>query len=61
MKEEQRNKIIVRCNAALKNNPNFVWAKNEMKYLDVKNLSLPICEAGVSYKADNDYHGGYVE
>lgn len=61
MTEEQRKKIIARCNAALKKNPNCVWAKNELKYLDVRNLPLPICEAAMAYKADNDYHGGYVE
>lgn len=61
MTEEQRKKIIARCKEALKKNPNCLWAKNELKYLDVKNLPLPICEAGMAYKADNDYHGGYVE
>lgn len=61
MTEEQRKKIISRCNVALAKNPNCQWAKNELKYLDVKNMPLPICEAGMAYKADNDYHGGYVE
>ena len=61
MTKDQRKKIIARCNAELKKNPNCIWAKNELKYLDVQNLSLPICEGGMAYKADNDYHGGYVE
>lgn len=61
MTEGQRKKIIARCNDALAKNPNCQLAKNELKYLDVKNMSLPICEMGMAYKADSDYHGGYVE
>lgn len=61
MTEEQRKKIIARCNAALKKNPNCVWARNELKYLDVGEMPLPICEAGAAYSSDYLYHGGYTE
>ena len=62
-KEERRKKMIERCNAALARNPNCVWAKNELKYLDVAPLPQTggICISGMAYKADSDYHGGYVE
>lgn len=61
MTDKQREKIIKRCQDALKENPNCTWAINELKYLDVGEMPLPICEAGGAYAADNAYHGGYTE
>jgi hypothetical protein len=59
--DKQRQKIIDRCNAALEKDPNCVWAKNELRYLDVRKMPPPICEAAMAYMADYEYHGGYVE
>ena len=61
MTDKQRKKIIKRCKDALARNPNCVWARNELKYLDVGEMPLPICEAGAAYLSDNLYHGGYTE
>lgn len=62
MTEAQRKKLIKRCKAALKRNPNCVWARNELKYLDVKEIDGGgIMISAQAYKADNDYHGGYTE
>lgn len=62
MTEEQRKKLILRCKAALKRNPNCVWARNELKYLDVKEIDGGgIMISAGAYKAENDYNGGYVE
>lgn len=61
MTDKQRQKIIDRCNAALDKDPNCVWAKNELKYLDTVKMPLPICEAAMAYMANNNYHGGYTE
>ena len=42
----------------LKKNPNCVWAKNELRYLGVKNLSpYPVIIGSGAYAADFAYHG----
>lgn len=62
MNDEKRENLIKRLQAILKRNPNCVWAKNELRYLDVRKMPgyAVIVSAG-AYRADNTYHGGYTE
>lgn len=56
--EKYRNKLI----GILKKNPNCTWAKNELKYLDLQPMSMgSVVVSGGAYKADSEYHGGYME
>ena len=56
--EKYRNKLI----GILNKNPNCTWAKNELKYLDLQPMSMgSVVVSGGAYKADIEYHGGYVE
>jgi len=62
MTDEEREKYRKKLVGILKKNPNCTWAKNELKYLDVRTLSMgSVVVSGGAYRADNDYHGGYVE
>lgn len=57
-REKYRNKLI----GILKKNPNCTWAKNELKYLNLQPMSMgSVVVSGGAYKADIEYHGGYVE
>lgn len=59
---EKREKEIKRLKAILAKNPNCVWAKNELKYIDVRNLSgAAVVISGGAYSCDSMYHGGYTE
>lgn len=60
--EEKREKEIKRLKAILAKNPNCVWAKNELKYIDVRHLSdTAVVISGGAYSCDSMYHGGYTE
>ena len=62
MTEKQKEALIRRCRAALKKDPDCVWAKNELRYIDdEREAPMPVNEAGGAYAADFAYHGGYVE
>ena len=59
---EKREKEIKRLKAILAKNPNCVWAKNELKYIDVRHIAgCPTIISSGGYKADHMYHGGYTE
>lgn len=48
----------------LKRNPACLWARNELKYLDVAEPNMKtggIDVSGGAYAADRNYHGGYTE
>lgn len=60
--EERRERDRKKYMAILKKNPNCVWARNELKYLDEELRNVcPINEMSGAYRADAAYHGGYVE
>ncbi|MBR4615080.1 MAG: hypothetical protein IKO55_05690 [Kiritimatiellae bacterium] len=62
MTDKQRKKLIERCMEALRINPNCVWARNELKWLDVPPITgSPVLISRGGYIADNNYHGGYTE
>lgn len=62
MTDEEREKYRKKLVGILEKNPNCTWARNELKYLDVQPMSMgSVVVSGGAYKADSDYHGGYVE
>lgn len=62
--KKEREKERKRLLAVLKRNPNCVWARNELKYLDIDEPNVTtggIMVSGGAYTADRNYHGGYTE
>ena len=62
MTEEERKKYRKMLERVLRRNPKCIWARNELKYFDMKPLPCgSVVLSGGALKADSDYHGGYVE
>jgi len=57
MTEQQREDRIKELQLILKRNPNCKWARNELKYIDMKPLPLPICADGGAMRAEIEYNG----
>ena len=64
MTEEEREDERKRLLAVLKRNPNCLWAKTELRYLDIDEPNVTtggIMVSAGAYAADRNYHGGYTE
>ena len=64
MKDKEKKTLRKRLMKILKRNPACLWARNELKYLDVDEPNMKtggIDVSGGAYAADRNYHGGYTE